>query len=166
MRRAVLFDLEGTLVDVSAIDALRSARRWRDYVANVGKTRLYPGVGELLPELRANGVAVGVVTNVPSMLAEALLSYHAIEADVRVCFHDVPRGQHKPHPAMCTKALGLLGVVRERAVGVGDRIADCGAFHAAGLPSYCAGWNGAADQAAGWDKVVQSPREILSILPE
>ena len=158
---AVLFDLEGTLVDVGAINNLREGRRWKEYVANVGKTRLYPGVPDLLQALRARQVKIGVITNVPSMLAEALVTHHGIVADVMICYHDVPRGQHKPHPAMCKKALQQVGVVREKAIGVGDRAEDFGAFHSAGLPGYCAGWNEHADRTADWDAVLNGPSDLL-----
>lgn len=166
MSRAVLFDLEGTLVDVGAINSLREGHRWREYVASVTKTRLYPGMLELLESLRAQKVKIGVVTNVPSMLAEAVVRQHGIAPDVMICYHDVPRGQHKPHPAMCEKALQQVGVLRERAIGVGDRADDFGAFHSAGLPAYCAGWNEHADRSASWDAILLGPSELLDRLAE
>jgi phosphoglycolate phosphatase len=166
VKRAVLFDLEGTLVDVSAIDHLRDQRRWSEYVASVNRTRLFPGVRELLDRLREHEVKIAVVTNVPSKLANALVAHHQIDCDARVCYHDVPRGKHKPDPAMCAKAMMDMGVVREGVVGVGDRQEDCGAFHSAGLPSYCAGWNGRAQTAAGWDEVLEQPSDVVKKLQE
>ena len=72
---------------------------------------------------------------------------------------------HKPHPAMCTKAMSALGVVRERAVGVGDRWEDMGSFHCAGIRSYYAGWNESAETGAGWDVILGGPADLLRRLP-
>lgn len=161
---AVLFDLEGTLVDVDAIAALRERRRWSDYVRHVDRSSLYPGVSELLNELELRDVRWAVVTNVPAMLANALLACHKLEPAASICFHDVPRGHHKPHPAMCAKALSTLGVVPKQAVGVGDRQVDGRAFRAAGLNSYCAAWNSSAEPDVEWNGVLARPLDLLTLL--
>lgn len=166
MIRTILFDLEGTLVDVSRIDSLRESRRWKEYAKNAGKTWLYAGISEMMNEFRLRGGKIGIVTNIPSYPAQNLISLHGIMSDSLICFHDVPRGLHKPHPAMCYKALERIGSVHTEAVGVGDQMADYGAFHGAGITAFCAGWNLHSDRSAGWDKILDEPANLLNIITD
>ena len=161
---AVLFDLEGTLVDTTVIARHREARAWRECIARVDRTDMYEGVRELLVELDARQVPWGVVTNIPSNLAVAILRHHAIRPASTICFHDVPRGQHKPHPAMCLKALGQLGSNAAGSIGVGDTSADALAFQSAGLHGYCAAWNQDADRASAWRGILDAPGDVLALL--
>jgi phosphoglycolate phosphatase-like HAD superfamily hydrolase len=161
---AVLFDLEGTLVDTEAIAPHREARAWRACISRVDQTMMYPGVQELLAALSNRHIPWGIVTNIPSMLADAILEHHEIAPAAKICFHDVPRGQHKPHPAMCLKALGQLGVKASGSIGVGDTSADAQAFKAAVMNGYCAGWNQGADRTASWTGILRAPAQVLSLL--
>lgn len=164
MIRTILFDLEGTLVDVSNIDSLRESRRWKEYTKSAGRTWLYAGVSEMMSEFCLQGGKIGIVTNIPSYPAQAIISMHDINYHSLVCFHDVPKGLHKPHPAMCHKALESIGSTLGEAVGVGDRIADCGAFHAAGITALCAGWNPRSERSAGWDEILDEPADLLRLI--
>jgi phosphoglycolate phosphatase-like HAD superfamily hydrolase len=160
----VLFDLEGTLIDVEKISHHREARRWNDYVANVGQTNVYAGVDALLAHLAKKSVKWAVVTNVPSKLAHPLLARHGLSPAHLVCFHDVPKGQHKPHPQMCNQTLTALGMAPSQAIGVGDQPNDARAFAAAGVPAYCAGWNTAAVQSPDWTATLTSPAQIVQMI--
>jgi phosphoglycolate phosphatase-like HAD superfamily hydrolase len=157
----LLFDLEGTLVDVDLISPLREARKWREYVADAGRSLLYPGVRELLIELRERRVRWAIVTNLPSMCADALQEEHLLHPDARVCFHDVPRGHHKPHPAMCMQALRALGERSANCIGVGDRDEDAEAFRASEVPGMCAGWNPHANRMARWSGLLEHPVDLV-----
>jgi HAD superfamily hydrolase (TIGR01509 family) len=161
---AVLFDLEGTLVDTGAIAPQREARAWSKAISRVDQTAIYPGVLELLTELNSRRIPWGIVTNIPSILAVAILRHHGIAPASTICFHDVPRGQHKPHPAMCLKALAQLGSSAADAVGVGDTSADAQAFQSARMSGYCAGWNQGADRTAPWTGILHAPAKILDLL--
>lgn len=162
--RLVLFDLEGTLIDVECIAHHREAKQWKQYVAKVSQTHVYEGIGGLLARLAASKVSWAVVTNVPSMLAEPLLRQHALRPQRLVCFHDVPRGQCKPHPAMCHQVMNALGIASDEVVGVGDRDEDARAFSAAKIPGFCAGWNTKAGSSNHWTASLASPSELLQYL--
>ncbi len=161
---AVLFDLEGTLVDTEVLARHREARAWRECISRVHQTAVYEGVLELLGELNSRRVPWGIVTNIPSNLAIAILHHHKIKPASTICYHDVPRGQHKPHPAMCIKALGQLGASAAGAIGVGDNSADAQAFKSSGMSGYCAGWNPSADSTAPWRGIFHAPAEVLGLL--
>lgn len=132
--RAVLFDRDGTLV--------------HDVPYNTDPDLVAPvdGAREVLDDLRARGVAVGVVSN-QSGLARGLISpdqLAAVNARVeallgpfgtwQVCPHgpDEGCGCRKPAPGLVLAAAAALGVQPAECVVVGDIGADVGAALAAG----------------------------------
>jgi HAD superfamily hydrolase (TIGR01509 family) len=162
VNHGVLFDLEGTLVDTTLIAPLRDARKWRESVQSMSRTRLYPGVAELLDQLEKHRIRWAVVTNVVSVYAAAALRHHRLHAAQLVAYHDVRRP--KPDPEGCVKALVGLNIAASDAVGVGDTQIDREAFQRAGIQAYCAGWNAAADVDGDWTAILQTPEELLPLL--
>lgn len=59
---ALLFDLDGTLVDTTPIQALRDVRNWRGCVQAVHTTVLYEGIAEMLHNLARAGVSIGIIS--------------------------------------------------------------------------------------------------------
>lgn len=160
MSQIVLFDLEGTLVNVDAIAHHREARHWRSYAAEAGKTVLYPGVAELLAELAKRKIPWAIVTNIVSNAAEAVVNQHGLSPMAMVCYHDA---KPKPHPAGCNLALSKLAGTAGLSLGVGDADPDAQAFAAAGVPGYCAGWNPQAQQSV-WKAVLKKPTDLFPLL--
>lgn len=159
--RAVLFDVDGTLVDTSALEALRSQRNWKACVAAFGQSSLYPGIPELIDGLDALGIKWATVTTSVSYYANKLLEHHNLRPGFRVAFHDA---RPKPAPDPCLLAMRNLEI-DVGVVGVGDSPADFGSFSAAGLTSFCAAWNPEAVTNLGW-RPVQHPLELLSAIAE
>ena len=159
---AVLFDLDGTLIDTTDIMHLRDERKWRECAQSAHRTLLYPGVQELLRELENRGIQWAVVTNVVSNYANALLRHHDLKNEKIIAYHDVQ--QHKPHPEGCLKALQQLGVSPAAALGVGDLASDRDAFLSAGLPAFCAGWNSQSDLTGPWFAILRYPRDLVTFL--
>lgn len=95
-------------------------------------TTLYPGAREVLADLAAQGVRLGVCTNKPHDLTLAILE----ALNVRVLFGSVagsvPGAALKPAPDLLRKVLAELDVEPGSAVMVGDSRADAGAACAAG----------------------------------
>ena len=158
---AFLFDLDGTLVDTSAIMELRSRRKWKECVANLRHTTLFAGVPELLATIKAQGGKVAVVTTSVSYYAERALRHHGIQVDALVAYHDVPRT--KPAPDGYLKALRQLGNEASDAYGIGDDAVDAHALGAAQIVSIGAGWNPDFHSAAPWDHVALTPAGVLKI---
>lgn len=159
--RAVLFDVDGTLVNTSALDTLRSQKDWKGCVAALARSSLYPGIPELIKGLDDLGIKWATVTTSVSFYANKLLEHHKLQPGFRVAWHDA---RPKPAPDPCLLAMRKLGI-DEGVVGVGDSAADFGSFSAAGLVSYCAAWNPAAVKNLGW-KIMPHPSDLLSVITE
>ncbi|CUH80240.1 HAD-IA family hydrolase [Tropicibacter naphthalenivorans] len=98
-------------------------------------TRLYPGALEAVEQLRRDGYAVGIATNKPQGLAEALLR----ELGVRDLFASMIGADtlpvKKPDPAHFWAAVDQAGGNRDRALLVGDSDTDRNTAANAGAPS-------------------------------
>jgi len=103
------------------------------------KTRLLPGIGEMLTMLNESGVRWGVVTNKPRQYyapIAAALDLASIGAEVMLCGDDLPKA--KPH------AHGLLAAAGETSADcccyVGDDWRDAAAANNAKMPFVAAAW--------------------------
>jgi HAD superfamily hydrolase (TIGR01549 family) len=119
----VLFDLDMTLVNTSALESLRNSLKWSRAYGSFDQTAPFPGVVETIRELTGR-VQMGVVTNTPRPYAERLVRFHNIEIPILVAYHDT--GNHKPAPQPFLKACSLLNVnpSSQTIVSVGDDKVD------------------------------------------
>ncbi|MFQ4148904.1 HAD hydrolase-like protein [Arthrobacter sp. LAPM80] len=224
LRAAVLFDLDGTLVDpaggitggiqhalaamdlpVPADDVLNAmigpkladalvsilgvpAEKvegtiavYRQWYASQGMamSRVYPGITELLKQLKHDGVSLAVATQKPEPLAKKLLAYHGLDG-----FFHVIRGSHadetlKPGDAeyrsdkteIIAAALanmpGNTPHGNRAAIMVGDRHQDVNGARSNGLDCIGVAWGFASDgelEAAGVVAVVHSTDELAQVL--
>lgn len=159
--KAVIFDLDQTVVDSSSIEPLRKAGRWRDVYARIPEVVAYEGVISLFRRLRLAGISTAIVTSSPSQYCASVLSGCALNVDACVCYHDTAR--KKPHPDPMLLALQKLGVLAENAVAVGDAPSDITSANAAGIYSIAATWGSfdvAALKAVAPDALVASVAEL------
>ncbi|MRJ01953.1 MAG: HAD family hydrolase [Epsilonproteobacteria bacterium] len=187
MKRYIIFDMDGTLVDSSSIIAnsinyvrqklglppmekgeiLRAVNdtsihrpsffygvpeygedhiSWfREYYREHHKsqTKLYPGIRELLEELR-DRFDYALATNAYRLSADQILQHTGIDRyfTITVCGDEVERP--KPAPDMIEKILREMGAKREEVVLVGDGKTDEEAARASGIPFIKVGW--------GWEE--------------
>lgn len=125
----VLIDLDQTLVDSSALKALRDARDWRAVQSSLQLSRAYDCADLFLEALKQSQFPFGIVTSAPRTYAESMLHHHGLHVSVVTAYHDTRA--HKPHPAPLLHGLKQLGV--SNGVYIGDDENDERAAEAAGI---------------------------------
>lgn len=165
--RAVLFDLDMTLLDTSALEKERAAGNWALVHSNLNMVKPFSPNGvdshELPAMLNDKGILVGVVTSSPRPYAKALLSRFKIPFDTLITGSDgLPK---KPSPETITYALTKLGVAATEAVYVGDSRIDFEASARAGVFSIGAKWGMSEPPYSRMapDFIVRSPKFVLNI---
>jgi pyrophosphatase PpaX len=149
--------------------AALSAAFQEAYAENAGLVRAFPGIREMLVELRAAGVAIGVATSKARKRFDRDGERAGLASliDVAVCQGDTDA--HKPDPAPVLRALEALGVSPGEAVMTGDTPVDLAAGVAAGTAVLGVAWGAGAPDAllgAGAAAVARDPQELTRMVLE
>ncbi len=116
-------------------------RVWRTKVSQVD-IRLFPGMPELIRDIREQGIVVGIVSsNLPEVIARALQS-----AKVEVNFVHAGSGVFSKAWAI-RQAIKTHHIDSSRVIYVGDEIRDLEACRAVGIPMIGVGWGLNAPEA-------------------
>lgn len=127
----------------------------------------YPGIDDLLSDLRSDQVRLGVATSKRRKSAELTLSAAGLTSLIPLTVAAEDTLQHKPAPEPLLLAVERLGGRPEEAIYVGDAVVDIAAAHAAGMRSVGVCWGAGRREAlvaAGPDFVVETVDELHSIL--
>ena len=126
---------------------------------------LYPGVVELLKELKSNDWLIGIATNKSRIGLTNGLAKHDL-SDMFDITLSTDENIAKPNPAMAIRAMNELGVEKKYCVMIGDTINDIGLGVNAGIVSIGVTW-GYNDinllSSAGADYLVDDANQ-LSVL--
>ena len=201
----VLFDLDGTLVDSSAL-ILESfhhttervlGKRFPDseILAHVGGGNLdtqmalldadhvpelvriyrehnnasyrdlacFPGILDVLAELRLQGRRLGVVSAKRRPTIEIAFAAAGLEGMFDVVVGSDATTRFKPDPEPILHALELLGAAPRDAAYVGDSPFDAAAARAAGVYAVAVAWGG-IHRVEDADVLVETPEELLGVL--
>ncbi len=130
---------------------------------NLDTTQPYPGVMEMLRELKARGKKIAVVSNKFYAATQALCR-HFFGDLVDVAIGEREDIRKKPAPDTVNEALRQLGADRDRAVYIGDSDVDVMTARNSGMPCISVLW-GFRDLdflvEHGATIFVASPRQIL-----
>jgi pyrophosphatase PpaX len=109
--------------------------------------RSYDGVVDVLGDLRAAGVHVGIATSKRRESAQQAMDILGISThvDVLVAMEDTER--HKPDPTPLLLALQRMGRSSNAAVYVGDAVVDVLAGKAAGMDTLAVTWGAGQPEA-------------------
>jgi pyrophosphatase PpaX len=142
---------------------------YRDYnVANHDRrVRAFPGVVELVRELRAQGFATGLVTSKMRSGAERGLRFLGLAdaMDVVIAVDDV--ANPKPHPEPLRLAAARLEIAPAAVIYVGDSVHDLHCGRAAGAQTAAALWGpfGREQLESGQpDHWLERPENLLEVL--
>jgi phosphoglycolate phosphatase len=130
------------------------------------RTRVFPGAVELLSELAARQVKLGLCTNKPGEVTKRLLAALSLARYFGAVVTGSDGLAKKPDPAMLNAVLERLDCRPARSVMFGDSAADVGCGRAAGCPVLLVsfGYTTTPVQALGADAVIDSFAEALPAL--
>lgn len=158
--RAVVFDLDQTLIDSSAAEALRKAREWSKVYPMIPRLPMYKGIAEILAWLVEAGVPIGIATSSPEPYCKKVVAHHGWNIAATSCYHCTP--QRKPHPAPIQNVAERLGVEPAHLVSIGDDPRDIQASLAAGSVAVAACWG----CAPGVNLAAERPHHVCNTVAE
>jgi phosphoglycolate phosphatase len=192
MKKAVIFDLDGTLADTiddiaGAVNRTLSRRNLRehdpeseDYIEStraeaaadyagrcLERTRAYPGVSELLAALSARGVRAAILSNKPDALTRKCADGLFPNFSFAFVRGETPEFPRKPDPASALDICARLGVAPADALYLGDSGVDMRTAKAAGLTALGALWGFRSEaelREGGADALLASPLDLLQYL--
>ena len=128
------------------------------------KTRLFPGMAELLDSIEQAGMNWGVVTNKPAWLTDPLLAALGLSERAACIVSGDTCANRKPHPEPILHACHLADSLAHQCLYVGDAQRDIEAGRRAGMPTLVAlfGYIGADDRPREWnaDALSETPQSI------
>lgn len=130
---------------------------------SLDNTGPYPGVMEMLDELKKRGKKMAVVSN-KFYAATAELCKHFFGDYITVAIGESEDIRRKPYPDAALEAMRMLGVGIENTVYIGDSDVDIATAHNCGLPCISVLW-GFRDREFlsqhGGTTFISSPAELL-----
>jgi phosphoglycolate phosphatase len=132
------------------------------------ETRVYPGIAEVVAEVRDRGVKVAVLTNKVGSVARALMSELQMKDLFDAIVGEGDGHARKPSPQAALALMGQFGVAPARTLMVGDGLPDVAMGRAAGCSVAAVTW-GYTDRGAiaaqQPDFIVDTPTALLRLLP-
>jgi phosphoglycolate phosphatase len=131
------------------------------------RTRLFPGIAELLRELRSREVRWGVVTNKATRFTERILSHLNLKPDCVACGDTT--AHLKPHPAPLLHAADQLDLPPQTCCYLGADLRDMTAARAAGMRPIAVEWgyhHPDSGTPGSWqaEAVIAHPIDVLKLL--
>jgi phosphoglycolate phosphatase len=126
----------------AAITAFRAEYGARGWAMNT----MFDGIAQLLADLRAASVRMGVATSKLEPTARRILAHFELEQYFEVIAGASPDGSRKTKADVLAHALAQLQPLPERVLMVGDRVHDVEGAAAHGIDAVVVGWGyGQAD---------------------
>lgn len=132
------------------------------------RTRLFPGMDEVLAELGRAGIPWGIVTNKSGRLTVPLVAQLTFPVAPACVVAGDTTPYSKPHPAPLLHAAESITVDPKHIVYVGDDLRDIEAGRAAGMTTIAASYgycgNGPSPEAWQADALIASASELIPLL--
>lgn len=107
-------------------DALKAVDVYREYfsVTGIFENEVYPGVPEMLRDLKNSGRAVALATSKPTVFAKRILEHFSLDGYFDSCIGSELDGRRVDKAEVIAETLTALGVPAGSAIMVGDRMHD------------------------------------------
>lgn len=150
-------------------EAEQAVRDFRERYVPIGlyESRPFPGLRELLTELREAGKTLGVTTSKPQVLAEELLRREGMLELFDVICGAADEGEGNAKWQVLRRAMDALGAREEDCVLVGDTKYDVAGARRCGIPCIGVGYGYAAPgelEAAGAAAVAEDLSALRELL--
>ena len=162
---ATLLDGEDEALALRIAEAYQRAFRERHDRGGIYEP-LFPGALELLDELRAQGLALGIATGKRMRGLRLVLERHRM-IERFVTLQTADHHPSKPHPAMLEAAMAETGCAAEETILVGDTTFDILMARAAGAVPIGVAWGNHPSEEladAGAVRVMRRFDELLELL--
>jgi molecular chaperone DnaK len=162
----IIFDLDMTLVDTSALSQHRKAHKWKYIESQLNLSKVYPGILDLIQSLKKDHELV-IVTSSPESYARSITDHHNLGIDRIVAYHDTAK--HKPHPDPLLEAIEKYADQNGIVIHVGDNIVDIQAASEAKVDkSFLATWGVQRSSKSSMDGIeftcVDTPQNLLKLI--
>jgi len=137
------------------------SKRWNH------KTRVYPGIAELLDELTERGIAIGVLSNKRHEFTVKCVDEFLAEWSWGAVFGQRDGVERKPDPAGAFDAARALGIDPGHCLYVGDSGVDMHTAVRAGMVAVGVLWgfrDAAELRGMGADHLIEVPQDLLVLL--
>jgi len=130
------------------------------------KSKLYPGISELLDKLTSQGLKLAILSNKPHHLTEAVVSFYLSGWDFNPVFGQRVHVPRKPDPAGAIEIAYLMGIETDRILFVGDSVGDLKTSRAAGMVPVGVSWGYGLREPLkiNGETFIHQPHELLSLL--
>lgn len=147
----------------------QATRDFRERYVPIGlyESRPFPGLKELLLELRAAGLRLGVTTSKPQVLAEELLRREGLLELFDVVCGASDEGENNAKWQILRRAMDRIGARKESSVLIGDTKYDVEGARRCGIPCIGVGYGYAAPgelKAAGADALAPDLAALRRLL--
>ena len=146
-------------------EALDTYRSWH-HDNFLDLIQLFPGMLELLEELRSRGYKMGLVTSRLKYTTMLGVDKFGLGKFFDYILTADDTDKHKPDPAPILITLDKLGSRPEESIMIGDTVMDLGCARNAGVKSVLVDWTVAVaeEHKSQADHIIKKPAELLDIL--
>ena len=130
------------------------------------KTKPYPRLEKVLPELKSRGYRMAIVSNKIDS-AVKVLSERFFDGMMDAAIGNSEGLRRKPDPDEVLEALRILGAEKDSAVYIGDTEVDIATAKNTGIDFICVSWGYRERQelqSHGAGEIVDTPEELLALL--
>lgn len=150
-------------------EASNAVEIFREYYNIYGwwDNEVYPGIAELLSELKARGKKLVVATSKPEVTAKKVLRLFGLDKYFDYIAGASMNGSEDLKWQILTRALREVGAEKSTSILVGDRKYDAEGAKICGIDSLGVLWGHGSKKelvSAGFEYVLETPGEVLKLL--